>query len=136
MSHCLHSWLLSELLGSLWSCTFISHNDQNKCKNRSILLKQYVSTECDHCPFISYTKVWYCAKYSKITSLLCQLYYLPLQCFELDMRWCNSVPSSVLHFLECLGNRSEVCEIFFMPNKARHSKFAINQSQTVIPWHV
>jgi hypothetical protein len=37
---------------------------------------------------------------------------LPLKCFELDMCVSRSVPSSVLHFLDCMMNRSEVCEKF------------------------
>ena len=38
--------------------------------------------------------------------------FLPLKYFELDTFMSKSVPSSVLHFLDCMMNRSEVCEKF------------------------
>ena len=45
-------------------------------------------------------------------NFLQNIIFLPLKCFELDTCMSKSVSSSVLHFLDCMMNRSEVCEEF------------------------
>jgi hypothetical protein len=53
--------------------------------------------------------------------------FLPLKYSELDTCMYKSVPSSVLHFLDCMMNKSEFCEQFLRQGKHDDERLPLMQ---------